>query len=65
MSILLTRAFPGANRFLKVPVLTALALGIYNLPLRYLARTYGETNIHRFRHGLMLFRMVFVGLFRL
>jgi hypothetical protein len=29
-----------------------------DLPLRYRERTYGETNIHRFRHGLLLLRML-------
>jgi len=29
-----------------------------DLPIRYQARTYGETQISRFRHGLLLFRMV-------
>jgi len=28
-----------------------------DLPIRYQARTYGETNIHRWRHGLLLLRM--------
>ncbi len=28
------------------------------VPIRYAARTYGETNISRFRHGLLLLRMV-------
>lgn len=31
---------------------------ILEIPIRYKARTYGATNIHRFRHGLLLFRMV-------
>ena len=26
---------------------------------RYAARTYGETNIHRWRHGVLLLRMMF------
>jgi hypothetical protein len=41
-----------------------LGLGTVNLPIAYRARTYGSTNIRRFRHGLMLLRMTFVGLFR-
>jgi hypothetical protein len=28
------------------------------VPIRYAAREYGETNISRFRHGLLLLRMV-------
>ena len=34
-----------------------LNLRIIDLPIRYQARTYGETNIHRWRHGLLLLRM--------
>ncbi len=40
-----------------------LALGIIDVPVYYRARTYGVTNIHRFRHGLMLLRMTLIGLF--
>jgi hypothetical protein len=29
-----------------------------DLPIRYAARTYGETQISRFRHGWMLLKMV-------
>jgi SAM-dependent methyltransferase len=35
-----------------------LNLRIVDLPIRYQARTYGETNIHRWRHGWLLWRMV-------
>lgn len=31
---------------------------ITDVPVRYRARVYGETNISRFRHGLLLFRML-------
>ena len=31
---------------------------LVDLPVRYRDRTYGATNIHRFRHGLLLLRMV-------
>ncbi len=41
-----------------------LALGIIDVPIRYRARTYGETNIQRFRHGAELLRMTAVGLTR-
>lgn len=34
-----------------------LNLKILDVPIHYKARTYGETNISRFRHGLMLLRM--------
>ena len=33
-------------------------LRIVDLPIRYRSRTYGETNINRWRHGWMLLRMV-------
>jgi hypothetical protein len=39
----------GANR---------LNLKIMEIPIRYKERTYGSTNISRFSHGLLLFRMV-------
>ena len=32
-------------------------LKIVDLPVHYKARTYGETNISRFRHGWMLLQM--------
>ena len=40
-------------------------LKIIDLPIRYQDRTYGSTNIDRWRHGLLLFRMVAVAAFRL
>jgi hypothetical protein len=40
-------------------------LGIVNLPIRYMDRTYGSTNISRFRNGFELLRMVIVGLVRI
>ncbi|MEP6698430.1 MAG: glycosyltransferase [Verrucomicrobiota bacterium] len=33
-------------------------LRMIDLPIRYRARTYGETNIHRWSHGWLLLRMV-------
>jgi len=42
-----------------------LGLGVIDVPIRYLARTYGTTNISRFRHGLMLLKMTLIGLFRI
>lgn len=33
-------------------------LKIIEVPVRYRNRQYGETKIHRFRHGLLLLRMV-------
>ena len=38
---------------------------IIDMPIRYQERTYGATNIDRWRHGVMLFRMVLVAAFRL
>lgn len=39
-----------------------LALGVLDIPIRYKARTYGTTNISRFKHGWMLLKMTWVGL---
>lgn len=38
-----------------------LGLGIVDIPIRYRDRTYGQTNISRFRHGLMLAKMTLIG----
>jgi len=37
---------------------TKLNLKIIEIPIRYASRTYGETQISRFRHGWLLLRMV-------
>lgn len=37
---------------------TRLGLKILEIPIRYQERTYGETNIHRWKHGLLLFGML-------
>ena len=42
-----------------------LNLKIVDLPIRYRQRTYGTTNIRRWRHGWLLVRMVLVGARRL
>lgn len=42
-----------------------LGLGLIDVPIRYLARSYGETNISRFSHGLQLLRMTAIGFFRI
>jgi SAM-dependent methyltransferase len=34
-----------------------LSLKITDLPIRYRERSYGDTNIHRWKHGLLLLRM--------
>lgn len=46
----------GAARF---------GLKIVDLPVRYHERTYGRTNIHRWRHGWLLLRMVFLAMRRI
>ena len=33
------------------------SLKIVDMPIRYRERTYGETNIDRWRHGVLLLRM--------
>lgn len=38
---------------------------IVDMPIRYQDRTYGATNIDRWRHGLLLLQMVMVAAFRL
>ena len=40
-------------------------LKIVDLPVRYAERTYGDTNIHRWRHGLILLKMVMLAMRRL
>ena len=42
-----------------------LNLKIIDLPIRYQARTYGETNINRWSHGWLLLRMVLFAATRL
>jgi hypothetical protein len=42
-----------------------LNLRCVEIPVRYAARTYGETQISRFRHGLLLIKMVFFAFFRI
>lgn len=43
----------------------ALDLKIRDIPVRYRDRTYGQTNISRFRHGWILLRMTVFGLRKL
>jgi len=40
-------------------------LKIIEIPIRYRAREYGETQISRFRHGLLLLRMAFFAMHKL
>jgi SAM-dependent methyltransferase len=42
-----------------------LGLKIVDVPIRYANRTYGETQISRFRHGLLLLRMVLFAFLRI
>lgn len=42
-----------------------LDLRIRDVPVRYKDRTYGETNISRFKHGWLLLRMTWFGLWKL
>ena len=35
-----------------------MTLGIVEVPVHYHERTYGETNIQRWRHGVLLLRML-------
>jgi SAM-dependent methyltransferase len=42
-----------------------LNLKVIEVPIRYANRTYGETQISRFRHGLMLLRMVMFAFLRI
>jgi SAM-dependent methyltransferase len=42
-----------------------LGLRIVDLPIRYRSRTYGTTNIQRWRHGVLLLRMVVLAARRL
>ena len=41
------------------------SLKMIEIPVRYRQRTYGETNIHRFRHGLLLLRMTALAMLKL
>ena len=42
-----------------------LGLKVVEVPIRYANRTYGETQISRFRHGFMLLRMVLFAFLRI
>ena len=42
-----------------------LSLKSVDMPVRYAARTYGETQISRFRHGWMLLKMVVFAFFKI
>jgi len=42
-----------------------LNLKIKEIPIRYRERTYGSTQISRFRHGVLLLKMAWFGLFKI
>lgn len=42
-----------------------MGLGIIDVPIHYHSRTYGSSNIHPFRDGLILLRMTITGFFRI
>src|SRR3954464_12965838 len=42
-----------------------LNLKIVEIPIHYRARTYGKTNISRFRHGLLLLRMAWYAMWKI
>lgn len=42
-----------------------LNLKIVDLPIRYNERTYGQTNIQRWKHGFLLLKMVIIAAYRL
>jgi SAM-dependent methyltransferase len=42
-----------------------LGLKIVDLPVRYKSRTYGKTNIQRWKHGWLLFKMMVIAVRRL
>jgi hypothetical protein len=42
-----------------------LGMGVIDVPIRYRDRTYGTTNINRFRHGWMLLKMTAIGFLRI
>ncbi|MSR76448.1 MAG: glycosyl transferase, partial [Candidatus Ryanbacteria bacterium] len=42
-----------------------LNLKIVEIPIRYQARTYGATNIQRWRHGWLLLKMTFFAMHKI
>ena len=42
-----------------------LDLKMVDIPVRYKRRSYGETQISRFKHGLYLLKIAFQGLFKI
>jgi glycosyltransferase involved in cell wall biosynthesis len=44
---------------------SSLKMGIIDVPIRYLDRTYGSTQISRFRDGFQLLKMVIIGFLKI
>jgi hypothetical protein len=42
-----------------------MGIGSIDMPIKYKARTYGDTNIRRFRDGLFLFKMLFIAFIKI
>ena len=59
------RRTDGNVRFCFHDGASKLGLKVVEVPIRYASRTYGETQISRFRHGVMLFRMVLFAFLRI
>ncbi len=55
---------PFGDFELLFPV-AVLSLGIVDIPIRYMNRAYGSTNIKRFHHGMMLLKMLWIGFYRI
>jgi len=65
---ILARAVPGGDPFGDFSLILGAAearLRIVEIPVRYRARRYGETQIRRFRHGFMLFGVLLRAFWRL
>lgn len=52
------RLFALTHVIVASPVVARLNLKIMEVPIRYRERSYGRTNISRWRHGWLLLRMV-------
>jgi hypothetical protein len=61
----LFRQLRSVRRFDLIFGASRLGLKIIEVPIRYVNRTYGETQISRFRHGLLLPRMVWFAFLRI
>tara|TARA_X000000950_G_scaffold287817_1_gene401808 strand:- start:592 stop:2034 length:1443 start_codon:yes stop_codon:yes gene_type:complete len=57
--------FDPFGDFFLIFAASRLSLKISEVPIRYRARTYGETQISRFSHGFLLIKMFIFAFFRL